>query len=899
MIVESIGVCYWRNILREKVLGPFSECLNVVYASNGSGKSSLFEALRRGLIDRHNVKGEDINEIQPWGRDLAPRVVVEFRHKGHSYRITKQFIQAVSSLLEEMQAGRYNPIKQGLKADEAVREMLTRNPPAKGLSRVEHWGWAQALWAPQGSLALDQLSNDVLHDIRDTLSAHLTSSGSSRVEKEINRLYDQYFTGTGKLKKGKDAPASVTLRQELEKARTDLIQAKDRYESFQRTSSEVEKCRLLTAKARLELDRIEGLLSNTESSLKEYRELKAARSESDSSAKIHAGKFAALNATIEQIAKTENDIAIGRIELEQLAKDLEQNGKEFEIAEDNLTNCQEDLDRIKTLENEVNDMTILAESARSYSDIGSKLTALKEKLTGISVARERLTQLELQRKSVKSPNEETLKAIGIAIRGRDDTNLRIDASLMHVEVMAERGLTVDVTKGDDTGTVDVRSGDATVFRGSPEVSVRIPDIATIRAWGPTGSIDELREKLSKTQKKISQLTEPYGTTDLTELERNFGQAKEISRNVREAELEIKTLLGKSKIDALENEKATLEHNQEVILDHYPEWASNPPDWENLKKKADKLAESHAAQREQASKNLEEARKLRGNLDKSLGVLRTKIEGVEKAIGENEKRLNGLNKDNKTTEQSKNELNEISMSWNAAKIKLEELENQLKKFDQDPEALAKKLTSEKTQTENHYGQCKDQESMAIGSLKVLSEGGSYSELAEAHEKIVQLEKMIQREELDQDAIRLLHDTIDSVRKEALSSVSRPVEDAATKTLNYICGADLGRISLGDTFQPSELTPELCDFNVGVTSLSGGEREQLYFAVRLALADVLAQDERQLVVLDDVLTATDSMRLGRVLDVLEDSAKRLQIILLTCHPERYQRLSSAQFFDFSAA
>ncbi len=76
-----------------------------------------------------------------------------------------------------------------------------------------------------------------------------------------------------------------------------------------------------------------------------------------------------------------------------------------------------------------------------------------------------------------------------------------------------------------------------------------------------------------------------------------GQANEIARNIREAELEIKTLLGKVKLNVLEHERASLENNREVILDHYPEWASNPPDWENLKKKADKLAESHAAQKD--------------------------------------------------------------------------------------------------------------------------------------------------------------------------------------------------------------------------------------------------------------------------------------------------------------
>ena len=49
---------------------------------------------------------------------------------------------------------------------------------------------------------------------------------------------------------------------------------------------------------------------------------------------------------------------------------------------------------------------------------------------------------------------------------------------------------------------------------------------------------------------------------------------------------------------------------------------------------------------------------------------------------------------------------------------------------------------------------------------------------------------------------------------------------------------------------------------IERVRGRECEQIYLATRLVLADVLARDERQLVALDDVLTATDTGRLARV-------------------------------------
>ncbi len=117
-----------------------------------------------------------------------------------------------------------------------------------------------------------------------------------------------------------------------------------------------------------------------------------------------------------------------------------------------------------------------------------------------------------------------------------------------------------------------------------------------------------------------------------------------------------------------------------------------------------------------------------------------------------------------------------------------------------------------------------------------------------------------------------------RSEAIAAVSRPVEAMATKTLQRIAGRWLGRIQVRDTFEPSAVVPESIEEAVTLDNLSGGEQEQLYLATRLALAEVLGKEERQLVVLDDVLTATDTGRLARIMNVLEEAAQRLQILIL---------------------
>ena len=47
--------------------------------------------------------------------------------------------------------------------------------------------------------------------------------------------------------------------------------------------------------------------------------------------------------------------------------------------------------------------------------------------------------------------------------------------------------------------------------------------------------------------------------------------------------------------------------------------------------------------------------------------------------------------------------------------------------------------------------------------------------------------------------------------------------------------------------------------------------------------------------DVLIATDERRFPRVLEILEEAAPRLQLLILTCHPSRYSGLAGAHTVD----
>ena len=264
-------------------------------------------------------------------------------------------------------------------------------------------------------------------DIRGILGAHLATGGSSKVEKEINRLYDQYFTGKGKLKKGKDAPPSTKLRDELAN-RIDYRDSVERaYNLFQQTSDEVERSCSLTAESETKLKQIESALDKAERDEKEFLELKAKKDKYGKEAELYENKHNNLRKTIDQIRNSETELVNKEKEIENYRKDKGLKQTELDTAALDEKSCLDNLTLIKQDDIRIGNIRIMSDDARNFSETSGTLQELEVRFQRISGLLEKTGELKKAQTEFQAPTEAALKAIAEAIVERDCTRIKIDA----------------------------------------------------------------------------------------------------------------------------------------------------------------------------------------------------------------------------------------------------------------------------------------------------------------------------------------------------------------------------------------------------------------------------------------------------------------------------------------
>jgi DNA repair exonuclease SbcCD ATPase subunit len=148
------------------------------------------------------------------------------------------------------------------------------------------------------------------------------------------------------------------------------------------------------------------------------------------------------------------------------------------------------------------------------------------------------------------------------------------------------------------------------------------------------------------------------------------------------------------------------------------------------------------------------------------------------------------------------------------------------------------------------------------------------------------------ETEAAALRLLQDLFDASQRELADRYSGPLNSAIGSYLEVL-GAAPQRSQL--SFDPARgfgnLELQQGSQNYRFEELSGGMREQLAAALRLALAEVLqpAYDGVLPLVFDDAFTNTDPERLAGLQAMLQlGVARGTQIIVLSCQPQAYASL-----------
>ena len=895
MIVRSINIGGWRCFLEEVEIGPFQDGLNVIHAPNGTGKSTIFEALRRALLDSHKVTGSGIDAIRPWGRQLTPKATVEFAHQDNEYRISKQYLDHPTALLERKEGGRYRRLAEGGAADTQTREILSQNPPGRGLSKQEHSGLAQVLWASQGNLALGGLSGDVVADIRNMLGAHVSAAETGAIEKRIEEKYLQFFTKGGRMKSGRDAPYISRLTDDIAEAEAARLEAHERYRLFEEASRRVEDFRNRRQQTRQYLDGIQKTLKEARKEAEAYGKLVAEKDKRTGAEATAQARHSELQQRLKQIRETETEIEDARKSLETLDKESPLITKELENRERESTRCKTELENARRGQGSVDKTVDLAQTARRFVDGQDELQRLDETIMKIRRTQRTLAERQEARNAHIAPDDKTLKAIRKAISNRDAAQLRLDAALITLEIVSHGNASAEVILGEKTGPVELKEGVPTRIQGSPEIVTELPGVARIRAFGPAGSAEEHRKDRTSAEERIEQRTTTFGTTDIDKLEAMNQTAKELSGDLKTMEATLETLLSDQSLDELIQKHTALKAVLDRTIKEYPDWEAAPPDAQTLESEASTTRTAHAERMAECEENWDKAQVAWSAANNQATRMNEQLTNARNQITTLKLRLARLIGENRPVDELEKDVKTVLMEWDAAKTSLAEIEEKLRMYDGDPRTTVEQFETQVQQANKDAQTARETEIQAEIALQNLSHEGPYSALNLAEEKVAQLKGDFAQEQLRVDAIKLLRETVTACRSETIAAVARPVENSATQTLQRIAGQKLGRIQIDESFTPSGVVPDGHNATVELDSLSGGEREQLYLATRLALADVIGKKERQLVVIDDVLSSTDAGRLVRIKTILEESAERLQILILTCHKERYLGLKDATFFD----
>jgi len=182
------------------------------------------------------------------------------------------------------------------------------------------------------------------------------------------------------------------------------------------------------------------------------------------------------------------------------------------------------------------------------------------------------------------------------------------------------------------------------------------------------------------------------------------------------------------------------------------------------------------------------------------------------------------------------------------------------------------------------------------LEIAASEGIYDLLGSAQRDLDWKKGELGSVERRANAAKLLFEALSLRRAEAQRAYVGPLRDQIEQLGRLLHGPTF-KVALGEdlSIESRELDGTPIPFNL----LSTGASEQIGIIVRLAAAMLVGKDGQGVpVIIDDALGFSDPERLKAMGAVLDQAGKECQILILTCYPERYGAVGSAEVLRFGA-
>ena len=169
--------------------------------------------------------------------------------------------------------------------------------------------------------------------------------------------------------------------------------------------------------------------------------------------------------------------------------------------------------------------------------------------------------------------------------------------------------------------------------------------------------------------------------------------------------------------------------------------------------------------------------------------------------------------------------------------------------------------------------------AEGALEQM--GGQYLEeqRQQVEDAVKALDTRERELEMDYGAWRLLRETLTDAERSGAAHLGNALVEPVSRRMGALTRGRYGDVAIGPQLDATGI--ELAGGERPLQTLSVGTQEQIALLLRVAIAEALGT----FVILDDQLTQSDAGRMAWIRELLAETSRRIQVVVLTCHPADY--------------
>lgn len=856
-----------RMYKRTLVIKDLAPGLNLFAGPNGSGKSTLVTAIRAAFLERH--RSGTVDHLRP--RDdgsASPSVEIEFTVGSTPFKLHKTFLGRKRCSLS-MGSKQFD----GEEAEDQLATIFGYGYAGRGASRDENWGIPGLLWIQQGAG----------HEVRDPVSfagQHLQSAlrsmvgsiASSEGDAVIHKLRTQrevLVTG------GRSEPRGPYLaaKNELDSVEIELQDLDERIERY-----------------RGQVDQL-GQLQADYAALESERPWIALGAQRDAAQeKLTKGESLSGEIAAEQQLKTDADGRVelfsGRLrELKEVEADLALATTKVGTAKENHDAAQLSSDReagaldvAKKADRDAQAALTLARQVDRRARLTEQHDALATRLDRTEALLSQAAKVRLEvaanerAAAALNIDEEDLETLrGLASNLRDAT-VRLDAVGTRLGFELEEGVALDVGGNH-------MSGKSELLVVEPLV-IALPGLGRLSISPGGEGVSELASRRADAEQTLGSALERIGVASDDAAELRFQDYRAASHQAD---------VSRAKLAAIAPEGiASIEQDIEAVrllleeaaghLANLPDAAANADEALPLQDVELAAQEASAAWQLASERRVELSEALRSTKDALAFAVEAQDKLVERVQSDDRQAQikaadTALTEAQSAVRVATGKLTELTarvssidlaaLRQDVARFK-SSAEQELQRFD----GLRDRLRVLRTEVQ-HHGADGLEERRALLQVKRVAQAARVSEFSRQVTVITHLLQMLEHRR-------------EAVQRQLLA----PLQARVDHYIRLIFPEQ--RLVVGEQLVPDSMVTVDGQRNAGsFDEQSFGTREQLGLIARLAYADLLKEvGSPTLLILDDALVHSDSCRLSRIKRVIYDAAQRHQVLLMTCHPERWR-------------